>query len=165
MLNLLDMKLVNETATLRYEVIHNVAALRTNLEFPLELNVNTRTGKVAGSLTLDELEAPTLNLAISKMATWCERMGAALRAVRRQPDCEFPLFERTRFELETAPAWQQVLYADVLENLRSRPDDEISGYYNELSAANHPLVLISGALDAARATVEREREESTSAPE
>jgi hypothetical protein len=157
MLNLTDLSFADEIATLRYDVRHNVADLPTTTEFPLTLRVDTRTGAVTGALTLDGLEEPGLDEAVSKLATWCERTGAALRATRRLPESALPLFERTRFDEAALLPWQRVLYQQMLADLRGMPEENFSAYFKALKADHHPLVLLGDVLDSARAKVERER--------
>jgi hypothetical protein len=160
MLTLEHMSLEGEVASLRYELRHNVAALSTTIDFPLHLKVNTRTGEVLeGSLVVNELKAPDLDTAIGKLATWLERLGAAARAVKRQEGAGFPVFEHTGFDFNALTSWQRVLYEQMLNDLRGIPTDEFSSYFRRLRAENHPLVLISDALDIARTTVMHERGE------
>lgn len=93
---MLDLKEVSKTTNgLRavYTVRHNTAALPTILEQDLHLMIDERTGAVTGKLLVEELQADNMNAAIEKLATWCERLAAALREPMKVTT-SVPVFEK-----------------------------------------------------------------------
>ncbi|KVP75288.1 hypothetical protein WJ96_05895 [Burkholderia ubonensis] len=163
MLELKDIRLDAQNVSLVYNVRHNVGRLRTTLKQDLKLQVDVNTGKVTGALHLTELEADSLEGAREKMAIWCDRMAAALRATRRK-DGELPLYERRSFDLADHPLWLQQEYARLVEayvNARTEEDHEAI----KLWLKDHPMTLVSDMVESAECVAERIRETTGAHPE
>lgn len=139
-----------------YNVRHNVGRLRTTLEQPLELVVDTQTGKVSGAFHLTDLEVGSIDEAREKMAVWCDRMAAALRGAQRKVG-ELPLYERRPFKLDEQPLWLQEAYAQLLARKLAAQSEEDSEAI-ERWLESHPMVLVPGMLDAVEAEVIRQQE-------
>lgn len=93
---MLELKEVGKTPNgLRviYTVKHNTAALPTTLEQDLHLLIDERTGAIKGKLLVEELQADNMSAAIEKLATWCERLAAALREPMKVTT-SVPVFEK-----------------------------------------------------------------------
>lgn len=86
-----------------YEVRHNTAEYSTILEQDFHLSIDTQTGKVDGKLVLENLEAASLPEALEKMATWCERMAAALRTPMKSV-VAVPVFQKDWDAINAAEA-------------------------------------------------------------
>ena len=86
-----------------YEVRHNTAAYTTILEQDFHLSIDPLNGKVEGKLVLDNLQADSLPEALAKMATWCERMAAALRTPMKSV-AAVPVFQKDGDAIRAAEA-------------------------------------------------------------
>lgn len=150
-------------AALSYNVKHNVGRLKTTLEQTFDLELDTHTGKVTGSLHLTDLEVDSLEAAREKMATWCERMAAALRGAARKPG-ELPLYERRRFQLDAQPTWLQLAHAHLVNaKLTAKTDEDYAAIEDWLTG--HPMVLVPGLLDDVEIELIRRQEPSNAKPD
>ncbi|KVP17120.1 hypothetical protein [Burkholderia ubonensis] len=158
MLDLTDVRLNERTVSLVYNVRHNVGRLRTTLEQDFKLEVDLHTGKVKGALYMTDLEADSLEGAREKMAVWCDRMAAALRAARRQSgDVPLPLYERQSFDLASQPLWLQQEYARLVEayvNAKTEEDHEAIKRW----LMGHPMNLVGDMVESAQCEAERIQE-------
>lgn len=137
------------TLDMEFEVSHNVGGFPTTTHAELSVKV-LETGKVRAEMTLDGLEADSLEEAREKMALWCLRTAAALSRVKRMP-FDVPLYERAEFDIEALAPWLQREYAVLSERYKrlAQPDatETRSDIRADLLAQRHPLLFISGALD------------------
>lgn len=157
MLELKDLRLGESTATVVYNVIHNVGRLRTMVEQDFKLEIDLHSGKVKGALHLTDFEADNLEAAREQMAVWCERMAAGLRAAKRKVG-DLPLYERTSFELESQPLWLQQEYARLVEAyMKASTDEDRAAITQWLDG--HPMNYISDMVESAQYEAERRVEE------
>lgn len=152
MLTLQSMTMVGEAVHLSYVVRHNVGQLATTLEADLQLKVNPHTGATTASLDLGELDAESLEAARARLAVWCERMAAALRAPVRQPTASLPVYEPVPFAPEQLSPFEHEAYeALVARFVRLGDASAMREVAAALPTARHPLVLVRGAIDHALA--------------
>lgn len=137
------------TLDMEFDVSHNVGAFKTTVSGDLCVKVQ-EDGKVRAQLTLDDLQADSLEDAREKMALWCLRMAAALSRVQRVP-FDVPLYEKTEFDVEALAPWLQREYAHLAERYSrvasAGATETRADIKADLLAQRHPLLFISGALD------------------
>ena len=155
MLNLKSIKLDSTNARepvldMQFEVRHNVGTLSTTLSSALGVRIDCSAHIVKAHLTMDNLEADSLENARARMAEWCDRTAAALRNVDRVAG-DVPLYERAEFSLEAQPAWLQREFAVLAERyeLCAAPDatETRSEILADLKAQHHPIVHVYGAVE------------------
>lgn len=156
MLELTEMSLKDGQAHLTYNVRHNVGRLRTTLEQTLELRVDVATGKVRGAMHITDLETDSVDGARDKLATWCERLAAALRGAERKPG-ELPLYERRPFDLASQPVWLQQEFARLVQAYATAETDADKENI-KLWLKDHPMNLVSDMVEVAQCQAERLRE-------
>lgn len=145
---------ISEDATkLQYEVCHNVGALSTSLT--VDLAVTAYTYKPVAAVLTMEITQPTLETVRLKLADWCDRTAAALRYAERQEDTLLPDYGRQAFDLKALPKWLQAEFRRVVRQYQKVSYDERKTITDALVQDRHPLVLIPGAIDAARAPADR----------
>lgn len=148
MLELKNCAMASGKAQLTYNVRHNVSTLRTVLEQDLTLEVDLMSGKVRGQLNVTDLEAENIDAARAKLATWCDRLSAALRSAKRSTG-DLPLFEREPFDIDSHPLWLQQAFAQLVEAYaEATTDDELDAIKHWLS--EHPLNLVPGMVENAQ---------------
>lgn len=137
---------------LTFNVKHNVGALPTTVDFDLVVKLGDNWGKqdVTLSMNIGPLTAADLDEGRLKMATWCERMAAALRYCERKPNVLLPDYGRAAFELSKHPSWLQREFHRLTEEYKAVPYEDRSAITKLLVEEKHPLVLIPDAIDAAR---------------
>lgn len=152
MMTLKKAVLNDEGADLTYSVVHNVGALPTTVDFDLlaKLSENWGNQAVTLSMTIGPLTVADLDEGRLKLVTWCERMAAALRYCERKPNALLPHYVKADFELSKLPSWLQREFHRVADEYKAVPYDERSAITKQLVEEKHPLVLIPGAIDAAR---------------
>lgn len=148
MLNLKKIEYKAPFVVLDYTVQHAVGALPTVLEQDLQLRVHSETGAVHGELVFSDLSATGVEAARLKLAQWCERMGAALRAsqLRQTTDVSLPIYQRARFLKEALLPYQRELYDSLVDRLGTVPEDEASALIAQCAADHHPLTMIPDAI-------------------
>ena len=146
-----------DVATLTYDVEHS--AFGTTVTLPLTLKLALPQGKVAASLVVANAEGETVEAALNKLATWCERGAAGIRQSARRENGDLPLFTRPSFEYEALLPWQKTLYDKLVADLMQLSDDDARDYIRRLREAHNPILLVHDALDCARADVYRARGE------
>ena len=161
MLELKDLRLGERTASVVYNVIHNVGRLRTTLEQDFKLEVDLHSGKVKGALHLTDFQADNLEAAREKMAVWCDRMAAGLRAAKRK-EGDLPLYERPSFELASQPLWLQQEYARLVEAyVSAKTEDDHEAIRRWLEG--HPMNLVGDMVESAQCEAEQIQENQSSA--
>ena len=134
-----------------YCVRHNTGALRTTLEQDMTLKVNTATGKVTGQLILADLETDSIENARFKLAEWCDRMAAALRAAVRKEGADLPVYERGEFEVNALPPHLKLLYQEAVTAFATEGEAEMGAVREKLIAEKNPLIYVPNALATAEA--------------
>ncbi|QEL55487.1 hypothetical protein [Chromobacterium paludis] len=87
-----------------YEVSHETSGLDgTRLSQELIVVFDPRIGEVAAKLTLTDLNAPSFDAALEKMAEWCDRMAIALREPR-EISASIPVVIKTQGSCEAEDA-------------------------------------------------------------
>lgn len=162
MLELTDMSLKDGQAHLVYNVRHNVGRLRTTLEQTLELRVDVATGKVRGAMHITDLQTDSIESARDKLASWCERLAAALRGAERKPG-ELPLYERKSFNLASQPLWLQQEFARLVQAYATAETQEDKDAI-KLWLKDHPMNLVSDMVEVAQCEAERLRENAPKHP-
>lgn len=157
MLEMTGFNLKDGHAELTYNVRHNVGRLRTTLEQTLALQVDIATGKVRGALHVTDLEADSIDAARTKLAVWCDRLAAALRAPQRKPG-DLPIFERRPFDLASKPLWLQQEYARLVHAYATADTDEDLAAI-KLWLADHPMNLVSDMVEFAQCAADRLKED------
>ncbi|HDR9105426.1 hypothetical protein [Paraburkholderia sp. A3RO-2L] len=155
-LELVDAKIAERRATLKYTVGHNVGRLPTTLEQDLDLTVDLGTGAVTGALHITDLTADSLDGAREKLAVWCERLAYALRAVQRK-NHDLPIFERKPVVLEELPLWLQREYRILVTMYKEAQNEEdrenIRAYLK-----GHPMNYVSDLVELAQAEADNAKE-------
>jgi len=153
MLELTGFSLQDGKAVLAYTVRHNVGRLRTTLEQTLELRIDVETGKVNGVMHVTDLETDSIDNAREKLATWCERLAAALRSARRKPG-DLPLYERRPFNLADHPLWLQQEYARLVQAYATAQTEDDRAAI-KLWLKDHPMNFVSDMVEFAQCEAER----------
>lgn len=162
MLELTGLSLADGKALLAYNVRHNVGRLRTTLEQTLELRVDVATGKVTGVMHVTDLEADSVEAARVKLAFWCERLAAALRAPRPK-DGDLPLYERRSFKLADQPLWLQQEFSRLVQAyVAAKTEDDLAAIKFWLK--DHPMNLVSDMVEFAQCEAERLKENRPAHP-
>jgi hypothetical protein len=162
MLELMGCSLKDGQAELTYNVRHNVGRLRTTLEQTLVLKVDVETGKVRGVMHVTDLETDSVDAAREKLATWCERLAAALRAPQRKAG-DLPLYERRAFNLADQPLWLQQEFARLVQAYATAETD-VDRAAIKLWLSGHPMNLVSDMVEFAQCEAERLRENQPKHP-
>lgn len=157
MLELNSLHLQDGRALLHYKVVHNVGILPTVLSQDLRLEVDQKTGQCTACLTLADLEADRLENAREHLATWCDRMSAALRSVERSPS-DFPVYRRALFKLEDLQPWQLAAYERLRAELKALALSDVVEFLKDEANQQNPLALIPGCFDQLRAEAERQKD-------
>lgn len=158
MLKLTGFSLKDSQARVTYTVRHNVGRLRTSLEQQLELRVDLSTGKVQGALHVTDLEADNIEAAREKLAVWCDRLAAALRAAERTPG-DLPLYERRPFDLSNQPLWLQQEFGRLVQAYATAEIDDDRDAI-KLWLKDHPMNLVSDMVEFAQCAAERLNEDA-----
>ena len=93
MLELKSCSLDGETVSATYAVVHNDPGYGTTLTEMLQIQICKNTGAIKGKLNIDDLEAPSMQEGLEKLATWCERLAKALREPMKVKT-SVPVFEK-----------------------------------------------------------------------
>jgi DNA topoisomerase IA len=93
MLSLKQCATVDDKLTATYEVVHNDESFSTKLTQELEIQICKHTGAITGRLNVADLEAPSFEEGIEKLAIWCDRLANALREPMKVKT-SVPVFEK-----------------------------------------------------------------------
>ncbi|MEX3983950.1 hypothetical protein AB4Y45_33735 [Paraburkholderia sp. EG287A] len=153
----------DDVATLSYDVEHDAFGTTVTLPLTITLPVRQpiREPKVTASLVVANAEGETIEAALNKLATWCERSAAGIRESARKEKADLPLFTRLTFEYETLLPWQKTLYDKLVADLKHMANEgEQRDYLRQQREQHNPIMYLHDAADCARAEADRERDEA-----